>query len=54
MNELERDYLKAAADMVMAQAEEAEGEYGIPVDPEIADYLGAFEEDPFSDEAIYG
>ena len=35
----------AAAEAVMRQAEEAQGEYGIPVDPEVAEYMGAFRED---------
>lgn len=36
--------LLAAAEAVMRQAEEAQGEYGIPIDPEVADYMGAFTE----------
>ena len=36
--------MESAAEEVLRQAEEAEGEYGIPVDPEVADFMGAFEE----------
>ena len=42
MNIQELEYLKTAAEMVTRQAEEAE--YGIPVDPDVADFMGAFEE----------
>lgn len=38
----------AAAEAVMRQAEEAQGAYGIPVDPEVAEYMGAFAEDAIS------
>lgn len=37
------DYLRAAADAVERQALE-NPDLGIPVDPEVADYMGAFEE----------
>ena len=37
------DYLKAAADAVERQALE-NPDLGIPVDPDVADYMGAFEE----------
>ena len=33
------------AEAVMRQAEDAQGEYGIPVDPDVAEYMGAFRED---------
>jgi hypothetical protein len=45
---LERN--KAAAAAVFAQAEAADGDYGIPVDPELADFMGAFREDALSPE----
>jgi hypothetical protein len=48
--ELERN--KAAAAAVFAQAEEAEGEYGIPVDPDLADFMGAFREDALAPEDL--
>lgn len=37
------DYLKAAAAMVEKQAAENPG-IGIPVDPDVAEFMGAFEE----------
>lgn len=39
----ELEYFKAAAAMVEKQAMENPG-IGIPVDPEVAQYMGAFEE----------
>lgn len=36
--------LTASAVAVMRQAEKALGEYGIPVDPEVAEFMGAFPE----------
>ena len=39
----EKDYLKAAACAVEEQAEANPG-LGIPVDPDLADFMGAFEE----------
>jgi soluble cytochrome b562 len=45
MKELE--YFKAAADAVEKQALE-NPDIGIPVDPDVADYMGAFEEDAVS------
>ena len=38
------DYLKAAAQKVEQQAMDHPG-IGIPVDPEVADYMGAFQSD---------
>ncbi len=40
---LERDYLKAAAEAVERQALE-NPDLGIPADPDVAEYMGAFEE----------
>ncbi|MDR2503333.1 MAG: hypothetical protein LBD82_02970 [Deltaproteobacteria bacterium] len=40
--------LEAAAAAVLRQAEEADGAYGIPVDPDVADFMGAFREDALS------
>ncbi len=40
---LENDYLKAAAAAVERQALE-NPDLGIPVDPDVAEYMGAFEE----------
>ena len=39
----EQDYLTAAADAVEAQAIEAP-DIGIPADPDVAEFMGAFEE----------
>ncbi len=39
----EQDYLKAAANAVEAQAAQASG-IGIPADPDVAEFMGAFEE----------
>lgn len=39
----EQNYLKAAADAVEAQAAQAP-DIGIPADPEVAEFMGAFEE----------
>lgn len=39
------EFLLAAAEAVLKQAEEAQGEYGIPVDPDVAEFMGAFNED---------
>ncbi len=38
----EQNYLQAAADAVEAQAIEAP-DIGIPADPDVADFMGAFE-----------
>ena len=43
----EQEYLKSAADAVEAQAEE-NPDIGIPVDPDVAEYMGAFEEEAVS------
>lgn len=40
----EQEYLRAAADAVTEQAFDNPG-FGIPVDPDVADYMGAFTED---------
>ena len=32
--------LLAAAEKVMAQADAAQGKYGVPVDPEVAEFMG--------------
>ncbi|MDL2285505.1 hypothetical protein LJB93_02030 [Desulfovibrio sp. OttesenSCG-928-F07] len=40
MSEISQQALLSAAEAVMAQAEEANGEYGIPVSPDVADFLG--------------
>lgn len=37
--------LIAAAEAVIRQTEEAQGLFGIPVDPDVADYMGAFAEE---------
>lgn len=42
--EKEKDYLRAAADAVSEQAIDNPG-FGIPVDPDVADFMGAFTED---------
>ena len=43
MSKLEKDYLKAAAAAVEHQALE-NPDLGIPVDPDVAEFMGAFEE----------
>ncbi len=43
MSQVERDFLKAAADAVNAEAARSP-EIGIPVDPDVADFMGTFEE----------
>lgn len=43
MSKLEKDYLKAAATAVERQALESP-DLGIPVDPDVAEFMGAFEE----------
>ena len=43
----DKEYLDAAADSVSRQLEENPG-IGIPVDPDVADHMGAFEEDAMS------
>lgn len=49
----EKIYLKAAAKAVDAQASENPN-LGIPVDPEVAEFMGAFVEDAISLEDIEG
>ena len=44
---MENEYLKAAAQAIDRQASASPG-LGIPVDPDVADYMGAFEEDAVS------
>lgn len=43
----EQEYLKAAAEAVERQALE-NPDLGIPVDPDVADFMGAFEEEAVS------
>ena len=43
----DREYLAAAASDVARQLEEMPG-LGIPVDPDVAEFMGAFEEDALS------
>ena len=43
----EQEYLKAAASAVKNQAEE-NPDIGIPVDPDVAEFMGAFEEEAVS------
>jgi hypothetical protein len=45
--ERNNDFLQAAAEAVERQAMEAP-DLGIPVDPDVAEYMGAFEEKAFS------
>jgi hypothetical protein len=40
---MEKEYLKAAAKAVNTQAAQ-NPDIGIPVDPDVADFMGAFEE----------
>jgi hypothetical protein len=54
MNQLESDGVRAAADVIMRQSEEAAGEYGIPVDPDVADFMGAFQEDALNEQGEVG
>ena len=53
MEDKQKEYLKAAASAVDAQASENVN-FGIPVDPEVAEFMGAFEEDAISLEDIEG
>jgi hypothetical protein len=46
-----KDFLKSAALAVENQIAE-NPHLGIPVDPDVADFMGAFEEDPTTLEAI--
>lgn len=46
-----RDFLKSAAQSVETQVAD-NPLLGIPVDPDVADFMGAFEEDPAVMEAI--
>lgn len=41
---MEKEYLRKAADAVTKQAFENPG-FGVPVDPDVAEYMGAFTED---------
>lgn len=41
---MEKEYLRNAADAVTEQAFEHPG-FGIPVDPDVAEHMGAFTED---------
>ena len=43
----EQEYLRAAAGAVETQAEE-NPDIGIPVDPDVAEFMGAFEEEAVS------
>ena len=43
----EQDYLKAASQAVERQVTEDLG-LGVPVDPDVAEFMGAFEEDAVS------
>ena len=47
MTKLEKEYLKAAAAAVERQALE-NPDLGIPVDPDVAEFMGAFEEQAVS------
>lgn len=44
---IQQEYLKSAAEAVERQAA-ADPDLGIPVDPDVADYMGAFEEQAVS------
>lgn len=43
-----KEYLRATATAIARQIEENPIVLGIPLDPDVADYLGAFEEDAIS------
>ncbi|MGI6656301.1 MAG: hypothetical protein ACOX5Z_05680 [Desulfobulbus sp.] len=47
MNTKEKEYLDAAAAIVSRQAEAMPG-VGVPVDPDVAEHMGAFEDDSMS------
>ena len=53
MDKQELEYMKAAAHAALRQAEENPG-LGIPVDPDVAEFMGAFESDEAPIDAIEG